>query len=130
AVAVGGGRIGDLLVLVGDGGAVVLGVGDAVAVDVVIAGVALAVAIGVLLVRVGDGGAVVAGVADSVTVGVLLVAVGDEGAVVEAVGDAVAVGVIGVAESLAVVRVAHPHRATAPAAATAPLLGGRAALGA
>src|SRR5262249_33887759 len=59
-----------VLVTVGDGRAVVLGVGNAVVVDVLVAGIADAVTVGVLLVRVGDGGAVVVGVVDSVTIAV------------------------------------------------------------
>src|SRR5262249_21572657 len=114
--------VGVELVGVGNGGAVVLGVGDAVAVDVVIAGTPLAVAVGVPLVGVGNGGAVVAGIAHAVTVAVGLVAVGDEGAVVVAVGLSVAVGIVGVGEGLAVVGVAHPHRAAAAAATAAAAL--------
>src|SRR5262249_25760123 len=103
---------------------------DAVAVLVVVAGIAQAVTVGVALVGVGNLGAVVAGIADAITVGVGLVAVGDEGAVVEAVGLAVTVGVVGVRQRLAVVGVAHPHRAAAAtAAATTALFLGRTALG-
>src|SRR5262249_60899096 len=118
------------LVGVVDARAVVLRVGDAVAVLVVVAGITLAIAVGVALVGVGDRGAVVAGIAHAIAVAVSLVAVGDEGAVVEAVGLAVTVGVVGIGERLAVVGVAHPHRTAAATAAAATLFLGRAALGA
>src|SRR5262249_44064732 len=72
---------------------------------------------------------VVAGIAQAVTVGVTLVGVGNLGAVVEAVGLAVTVGVVGVRQRLAVVGVAHPHRTAAATAAAAALFLGRAALG-
>src|SRR5262249_49435463 len=122
AVTVGVGLIG-----VVDAGAVVGGVEDAVAVLVVVAGITLAIAVGVALVGVGDRGAVVAGIAHAIAVAVSLVAVGDEGAAVVAAGPAVAVGIVGVGERLAVVGVAHPHRAAAATAAAAALFLGRAA---
>src|SRR4029453_16601663 len=99
----------------GDGGgvgrvgvarAVVLGVGNAVAIVVSVAGVTLAVTVGVSLVRVVDAGAVVggvqhvvavlvrvAGITLAVAIGVALVGVGDGGAVVAGVAHAVAVAV-------------------------------------
>src|SRR6185436_1696440 len=130
---------------VGVARAVVRSVLDAVVVVVVVAGITELVTVGVGLVGVVDARAVVggveqtvavdvvvAGIAHAVTVGVHLVAVGDEGAVVEAVGLAVTIGIVGIGQRLAVVGVAHPHRAaaaTAAPAATALFLG-RAALGA
>ena len=68
-------------------------VGQAVAVVVVVAGVAQAVAVGVRLVHVARGGAVVAGVTEAVAVGIPLPRVGVEDAYVLVVRDAVAVRV-------------------------------------
>ena len=104
---------------VGNELAVVERVGNGVAVDVGVARVAFTVAVDVQLREVRRGRAVVAEVADAVAVAVQLVAVRHEGAVVVVVGLAVAVRVVGVRQRLAVVRVRHPHRATAAAATAA-----------
>lgn len=56
--------------------------GLTIAIDVLVASIALAVAVGVPLIAVGDVGTVVAGITKRVAVGVLLVLVGDQAAVI------------------------------------------------